>query len=300
LRYFLLIIRGIFLKGIGLEILWPQMAGLVFWLLTPDSWILYLFFPAFFSLRLVFYPQVLACKRHSRKMDSSTIHRRLIRILEAEDFEHHLQSLSDIPFPQLFRFLLSALCSREEKIKWRAVTTLGHWVARMAAEDMEAGRNAFRRLLWMLNEESGGSGWGVPEAMGDILARHEGLAREFAPILVSYARPDGNFLEYEPLQAGLAWAFGRLAEASPERLQSLHAHRYLIPYLTSANAGVRGMAAWALGRLGAKKDLGSLHALRGDEAPCILYENGRLIPRTVQDLVREAIARIEARSVPDR
>jgi len=28
LRYFLVIIRGIFLKGIGLEILWPQCAAL--------------------------------------------------------------------------------------------------------------------------------------------------------------------------------------------------------------------------------------------------------------------------------
>jgi HEAT repeat protein len=233
-------------------------------------------------------------------MNPSAIHRRLIRILEEEDFERHLPSLSDMPFSQLFRSLLSALCSREEKIKWRAVTTLGHWVARMADEDMEAGRNAFRRLLWMLNEESGGIGWGVPEAMGDILARHEELAKEYAPILVSYARPNGNFLEYEPLQAGLAWAFGRLAEDSPERLQTLDAHRYLLPYLRSPNAGVRGMAAWALGRLGAKKDLGSLRALRGDEAPCLLYEKGRLTPRTVQDLAQEAIARIEARSVPDR
>lgn len=28
LRYFLVIVRGIFLKGIGLEILWPQMVAL--------------------------------------------------------------------------------------------------------------------------------------------------------------------------------------------------------------------------------------------------------------------------------
>ncbi len=29
LRYFLVIIRGIFLKGVGLEVLWPQMLALV-------------------------------------------------------------------------------------------------------------------------------------------------------------------------------------------------------------------------------------------------------------------------------
>jgi ABC-2 type transport system permease protein len=28
LRYFLVILRGVFLKGVGIEILWPQMAAL--------------------------------------------------------------------------------------------------------------------------------------------------------------------------------------------------------------------------------------------------------------------------------
>jgi ABC-2 type transport system permease protein len=31
LRYFLVIVRGIFLKGIGLELLWPQAAALAAW-----------------------------------------------------------------------------------------------------------------------------------------------------------------------------------------------------------------------------------------------------------------------------
>jgi ABC-2 type transport system permease protein len=31
LRYFLVIVRGIFLKGIGLEVLWPQAVALTAW-----------------------------------------------------------------------------------------------------------------------------------------------------------------------------------------------------------------------------------------------------------------------------
>jgi ABC-2 type transport system permease protein len=31
LRYFVIILRGIFLKGIGLETLWPQVLGLLAW-----------------------------------------------------------------------------------------------------------------------------------------------------------------------------------------------------------------------------------------------------------------------------
>lgn len=232
-------------------------------------------------------------------MDSSTLHRKLHRLLEAEDFEDRLQILFHLPLAKVSRPLLSALCSREEKIKWHAVTALGCWVAREASQDMEAGRNMLRRLMWMLNEESGGIGWGVPEAMGEIMARHEGLAREFAPILVSYARPDGNFLEYDPLQAGVAWAIGRLGELLPELLQSLNAQRYLLPYLDSPDAGVRGMAAWALGRLGGKEDLRRLQILLGDESSCQLYESERLTCHTVGNLAQEAIQRIKRRPVSE-
>jgi ABC-2 type transport system permease protein len=31
LRYFLIIVRGIFLKGVGFEVLWPQVAALAVW-----------------------------------------------------------------------------------------------------------------------------------------------------------------------------------------------------------------------------------------------------------------------------
>jgi len=37
LRYFLVIVRGIFLKGIGLEVLWPQCAALAAWGVTVIS-----------------------------------------------------------------------------------------------------------------------------------------------------------------------------------------------------------------------------------------------------------------------
>ena len=31
LRYFLVILRGIFLKGVGLEVLWPQALAMLAW-----------------------------------------------------------------------------------------------------------------------------------------------------------------------------------------------------------------------------------------------------------------------------
>jgi ABC-2 type transport system permease protein len=31
LRYFLVIVRGVFLKGVGMDVLWPQVVGLLVW-----------------------------------------------------------------------------------------------------------------------------------------------------------------------------------------------------------------------------------------------------------------------------
>jgi len=84
--------------------------------------------------------------------------------------------------------LLPLLCSGDKRIKWRTVTALGVVVAGIAVKDMESARKVLRRLIWNLNEDSGGMGWGAPEAIGEIMVSHEELAAEFTPLLVSYIR----------------------------------------------------------------------------------------------------------------
>ena len=107
-------------------------------------------------------------------------------------------------------------------------------------------------MIWNLNDESGGIGWGVPETMGEVMARHQGLAREYVNILVSYIRADGNFLEHEPLQQGVLWGLGRLAQTSPELLQRCSFPIYT-HFLSSKDATLRGLAAWTIGLLDAGK-----------------------------------------------
>lgn len=136
----------------------------------------------------------------------------MFTLLKSPEFEKKLKSLRKAPIHRAFRTLLSALCSKDEEIKWHAVTVTGILVADLAQKDMEGARSILRRMIWWLNEESGGIGWGIPEAMGEILARNDTLAGEFAPILVSYVQPEGNFLEFELLQRGVLWGIGRLAE----------------------------------------------------------------------------------------
>jgi hypothetical protein len=87
--------------------------------------------------------------------------------------------------------------------------------------------------MWTLNDESGGIGWGSPEAMAEAMARHRGLAKEYISILFSYIREDGNFLEYEPLRRGALWGIRRLSQVYPELLKKLDAVKYIRPYSDS-------------------------------------------------------------------
>jgi HEAT repeat protein len=186
--------------------------------------------------------------------------------------------------------LISSLLSKDEKIRWRAISAIGVIVSSLADEDLESARIIMRRLMWMLNDESGGIGWGAPEAMGEIVASHDGLAKEFAPVLMSYAWEDGNFLEYEPLQRGAVWGLGRVAQEKPDIVRG--AIPYLISFLESPDAIVRGLAAWALGLLRAEAARSRLEGLLKDDAEVPIYINGKLIRRSVSDLAKEAMAAI--------
>ncbi|MCG6892540.1 MAG: hypothetical protein LJE65_02945, partial [Desulfobacteraceae bacterium] len=162
-------------------------------------------------------------------------------ILAAEDFSSRQRELLRIPGRQVVNPLFSFFYDRCETIRWHAVTAMGAVVDRLAREEMESARVVMRRLMWNLNDESGGIGWGSPEAMGEILARNEALAREFGRILVSYLDPEANFLEHPDLQRGLLWGVGRLAGARPETAAGAAA--FLAPFLKDEDAGRRGLAA---------------------------------------------------------
>ena len=203
-----------------------------------------------------------------------------------------LRLLQEFPFPKVLSSLLSALCNEDEEIKWHAVTVLGKLVAKLAGKKRERARDILRRMLWYLNEGSGGIGWGIPEAMGEVLARNEILAREFAPILVSYIQPGGNFLEFEPLQRGALWAMGRLAAVHSPLLRSLNAACYLLPYLDSRDPLIRGHAAWALGRVGLAGDPSKIESLLQDETEIRLYQDEKFRSLRISDLAKEALGRL--------
>ena len=220
-----------------------------------------------------------------------SLKKKLFDLLNQGDLDKALVEIGRLPPRQIINPLLSFIQSGNEKVKWGAVKAAGHVVSRLADSDLEAARVIMRRLMWNLNDESGGIGWGSPELMGEILAAHGGLAREYAHILLSYARTDGNYLEHEGLQRGLLWGIGRLSEKRPELVRE--AAGVLLPYLESQDGVTRGLAARVMGLLQLKEAQPVLRELAEDAFSMVIMVGNRLTTVRVKDLAEEALRSIE-------
>jgi hypothetical protein len=226
----------------------------------------------------------------------------VLDILAAEKLEEAVLRLQQFPVKDVVNALFSAVCRGNDLVHWHAVRCMGIFVARLAEEDMEEARIVMRRMLWSLNDESGGIGWGIPEAMAEAMYHHSGLAGEYVHMLISYTREDGeelfqdgNYLEHETLQRGLLWGIGRLAEKRPDMLLQRDVAVDLLHYLESGDAVVRGFAARSLGLLRAEKAAGRLAELLDDSSSLQAYLDDRLQTVTVAELAAEALQRIRHR-----
>jgi hypothetical protein len=209
-------------------------------------------------------------------------------LLAADDFDLALEELATISERQVINPLFGLLYDGDPRTRWRAITAMGRVVSRLADRNPESARVIMRRLMWNLNDESGGIGWGSPEAMGEIMASHSRMAHEYAHILISYLNPDGNYLEHEGLQRGVLWGLGRLARIQSELTRP--ALPFLTAFVDATNPVLRGLALWA----GAPMADFQLHAPIGtlctDGAEVIIYEGGNFWKYSISELARAVLA----------
>ena len=175
-------------------------------------------------------------------LNTGSIKKEVILLLKSDDFS--MEEICKFPLKKLITPLTS--CLAKEELKWNAIKSMGVVVSKIAIENIEDARIIMRRFMWNLTEECGGIGWGIPEAMGEIMACSEILAKEYVKILVSYINEEGNFLEYEPLQHGVLWGIRRLAEVRPELLKECEAQKYLCDFLTSNDNIIKELATESL------------------------------------------------------
>jgi HEAT repeat protein len=224
--------------------------------------------------------------------------KQVLKLLQEDDFDNALEELCRLPGRQAVNPLFSFLLHREEKLRWRAIVALGVVVKELAETDMEGARVVMRRLMWSLNDESGGIGWGAPEAIAEIIARHEGIAGEFGAVFTSYMDEAGNFLEYEALQRGVMWGLVRLALSRPDAVSAAAPH--LGKYLKSADATVRGLAACAVGLLGFTESRAQLQSMLEDDAEFRSFIDMQLVDCRVSEVAKQALARLDSDTAPAR
>jgi hypothetical protein len=222
------------------------------------------------------------------KLTGRNLKKKVLELLKSKDFDPSLSLTNQLSGLPVVNALLSLLMYNDELVRWRAITGIGAICSKLAEHDIESARIIMRRLMWSLNDESGGIGWGAPESMSEIMARSNRLASEYHLILVSYLDEKGNFLEFDALQKGLIWGVARLSMVSPDLMRPAVPH--LQKYLSSSDPAIRGLSAFALGLLGGKDKKKFLQILVHDHEEFQTFFDDKLINFRVSDLANKAIS----------
>lgn len=172
-------------------------------------------------------------------------------------------------------------------IAWRAVEAMGLAIQRLSRLNPAQALEHVRRLFWLITEESGGIFWRSPECLAECSAQNPVFLRDFIPIafhLVETLEPE----DLEHFRPGALWAVGRLADlADQEHVAGV------LPLVEEAlgekNPQARGMAVWALGRLGREDVLQKHQDLTQDTGPVHLYRDRQVESTTVGDLTRQVL-----------
>ena len=226
-------------------------------------------------------------------MTERQIKKQLAKMIKTDDFELIWHKLDGWPAKFAVSPLFSLIFQVDEVVKYKAVVLLGRIMNKLAGENMEEARIVMRRILWSLNEESGGIGWGMPEALGEIMAMNRPLAEEYGHMLVAYMREE-CYLELPALQRGLMWGIGRLAGSYPEKILKFHGDGYMQMYLESDDLVVVGLASRNFGILKTPEAAFWIRQLYDEEQEVRVFEDGVFVETTVGQLAREAVSRIES------
>jgi hypothetical protein len=229
-------------------------------------------------------------------MKERQIKKKLTILLQEDDLDLILNEIRALPSKNVISPLMSFLYQADEKVKWYSVTVMGQVMRDLAAANKEEARLVMRRILWNLNEESGGIGWGMPEALGEIMAETDWLAEEYGNMLVSYMREE-NYLELPALQRGLMWGIGRLAMERPDLLLKYNADGYMEHYLESLDQEILGLVSRNYGMLGIQDAVPHIQAFLKNTHPVRLYQDRRILSISVGELAQEALDRLMKKKI---
>ncbi|MCB2229444.1 hypothetical protein KQH82_01925 [bacterium] len=146
-----------------------------------------------------------------------------------------------------FRTLQSLLWDSDLLIVWRTIEAIGEVARTRTGRHLEEVREAIRKLLWCMNDESGNLCWFAGEAIAEILTHMPAIRKEYLLVWL-------GFLDEEPFEAGVRWGMVRLARdgsLSDDELQMLKDKRHaLVISLDADKTAIRAMSVLALTAIG--------------------------------------------------
>jgi hypothetical protein len=202
--------------------------------------------------------------------------------------EQRLGEIADLALGKrrVLGLLISLTYDRDPLIGWRAVEAMGAAAERMASHDPDRVRDHMRRLYWLICEESGGICWLAPQAMAEIVCRTAVAVADYVPIIVSLL-PEMAEEDLSHFRAGILWAIGRLGPLADPHVAAIAPA--IGAGLDHPDPQVRGMAVWCLTQCGRQRLLDTRQDLLADDAPVMLYNDGRLEETSVGRLMRRAL-----------
>ncbi len=206
----------------------------------------------------------------------------LLRLLGERDIDGLVtwsRSISD-PLGQLSTVLFEA----DPLIRWRAIEAIGLIAANIARDDEGKVRSFLRRLLWLMNDESGGICWYAPEAIAEVLFRTPALIEEYGPILLS-------FLKEEPFEAGVCLGVARLMNLTdlPDDFETRIADSEVVfrQYLENPDPELRASALMVLTKLGIELGTEEINRLAHVKGSTFVYDfnSGDLVGVNISDML---------------
>jgi hypothetical protein len=136
---------------------------------------------------------------------------RLVIALDANDYET-VTTLA-LQGRKMFSALVRLTYDKTTLIGWRAIKAIGHVSSLYVKNNYDFLRDAIRKLLWSLSDESGGIGWSAPEILGEIVSADPGKMSDIIPLIA-----DVFSVEERVFRPGVLYALKKICEVRPESI----------------------------------------------------------------------------------
>lgn len=185
-----------------------------------------------------------------------------------------------------WRALRLYLYETDEDLRWPAIEAVAGLMARWWHEgSTEKVREYVRRLLWLLNDESGGIGWSAPEAIAEIIVHIPELLEPYGYMMISYVLKGQGLLNN-----GSLWAIGRLGKRIKEVLCEYQVK--VLAAFDSNEPETLGLTAWAIGESDFAPAVPHLVRLRDRKEKVRIYIDGQFQEKSLGVWSNEALDKI--------